>query len=280
MVMVDAWMDGHADGWPHQRSRRRPKLIMRPITSAAFSAAFAFASAAFAFASRTSPRHRELPAYSFEPGSYRFSYRTLRAPQAWHGAGALTNPYVLSPTRTIRARSSNANRIPAHAHDSLARTRRFHYDLIASRAFNPLEAADMDPLGIEAVLQRRDERRARRDATTHPMTARSSSSTRPSRCTSLSRTAPSTASRTASALSSAGAPTTASLRKIDPRASASTTTETSIGASTSPRTASSSRTGGQVCLPAARVAPRDGLGTHWTLKRSDGRGKGRATTSD
>ena len=54
MVMVDAscgTVDGHAERRaalypsPHQRSRRRPKLIMRPITSAAFSAAFAFASA-------------------------------------------------------------------------------------------------------------------------------------------------------------------------------------------------------------------------------------------
>ena len=52
MVMVDAWMhtpSGALHCSPHQRSRRRPKLIMRPITSAAFSEAFAFASAAFAF---------------------------------------------------------------------------------------------------------------------------------------------------------------------------------------------------------------------------------------
>ena len=71
MVMVDAsWMDTPSGAlpWttmspsPHQRSRRRPKLIMRPTTSAAFSAAFAFASAAFAFreqnftASRAAPR--------------------------------------------------------------------------------------------------------------------------------------------------------------------------------------------------------------------------------
>jgi hypothetical protein len=51
MVMVRTWwmrMDtpsGALYPSPHQRSRRRPKLIMRPITSAAFSAAFAFASA-------------------------------------------------------------------------------------------------------------------------------------------------------------------------------------------------------------------------------------------
>ena len=57
MVMVRTWwmrMDtpsGALYPSPHQRSRRRPKLIMRPITSAAFSAAFAVASAAFAFAS-------------------------------------------------------------------------------------------------------------------------------------------------------------------------------------------------------------------------------------